>query len=148
MIDVSDIVKAFTDMLNSNADFISELYTGEVYRGDYVNMDPDRTPWAGVYKGTVSFEPRTLGSINNWEAKPNIRLIIQTTDLASAEKCEDALNALIKKAVDVVNDDMTLKNTVDMVVGFNVEYGYIETELDTLHFQSAIVTFETEVATQ
>ena len=148
MIDLSIITKALQDQLNSNIGVIEFLRNSTVIRGEFINDDPNQTPWAGIYRGKVTYEPRTLGSMNNWEAKPTVRIIIQASDLRSAEDCETALEGYVKTVMDAIIEDTTIGGTVDIITGFDVEVGYIETDRSNMHFQGASITLHLEVATQ
>jgi len=147
MINLSIITKALQDQLNSNVDVKEFLNGKEVIRGEVINMDVNETPWVGVYRGNVKYEPRTLGSMNNWEASPSIRVIVQASHLSSAEQCEIDLEGYVQKILDAVIDDTTIGGTVDMINSYDVEVGYIETDRSTVHFQGASITFNMEVST-
>jgi len=147
MINLSVITKALQEQLNSNIQVRDILGSREVVRGELINMDVNMTPWVGVYRGNVKYEPRTLGSMNNWEALPSIRVIVQASHLSSAEQCEIDLEGYVQKILDAVIDDTTLGGTVDIITSYDVEVGYIETDRSTVHFQGASITFNMEVST-
>jgi len=148
MINTSKIAEALKIQLNNDIAVKEFLKNGNVTRGEIINNDPNQTPWVGIYRGKVKYAPRTLGSMNNWEASPSIRIIVQATDLRSAEECETALEGYVKILLDAVAKDTTIGGTVDIVTDFDVEPGYMETERSTVHFQGAIITLNLEVATE
>lgn len=147
MINFNDITKAVETILNDNIDVRNFMSSKPVTIGEVINYDPNQVPWIGIYRGKVNYEPRTLGSMNNWEASPSIKIIVQHADMRSASKCEEVLEDYVKKIVTAILEDTTLNNTVDIITDFNVEQGYIETERSTVHFQGASITFNMEVAT-
>lgn len=148
MINFNNITKALESILNNNIDVLEFMNKRKVVVGEVINYDINVTPWIGIYRGEVKYEPRTLGSTNNWEGYPSIRVIVQAVDLESAYNCEEKLEGYVKKIIDAVLDDTTLGGTVDMVTDFKVEQGYIETENASTHFQGASITINMEVATQ
>jgi len=147
MINLSIITKALQDQLNNNVQIREILNGQEVVRGELINMDVNRTPWIGVYRGNVKYEPRTLGSMNNWEASPSVKVIIQAVHLESAEQCEVDLEGYVQNVLDAVIADTTIGGTIDMITSYDVEVGYIETDRSTISFQGASITFNMEVAT-
>jgi len=148
MINYATISSALQAQLLADATVAGLLKVARIERGGFMNVDADNTPWVGVYRGGISYAPRTLGSDQNWEATPNIRVIAQTSDLKSGERCEDSLEALVKAINDAILTDTTIGGTVDIVTGFDVEYSYREDERTSVHFQQAIITIGMEVATQ
>ena len=143
MISIDSISTAFTSQLNNDADVRGIT---EVSAGEYVNVDINRAPWIGVYRGGVKYEPRTLG-YNNWEATPSIKVVVQSNSLNSGAECQERLEEYIQKIIVAINLDKTLSNNVEMLNSIAVDYGFIETDRSSLYFQSAIITFEFEVAT-
>ena len=148
MINFNKITKALETILNSNIEVSEFMNKKLVVVGEVINYDPNETPWIGIYRGEVDYEPRTLGSMNNWEAFPSIRVVVQAADFESAYKCEEDLEGYVKKIIEAVLQDTTIGGTVDIVTKFKVEQGYIETDLPSTHFQGASITFNMEVATQ
>lgn len=145
MFNISMVIDKLVTMINEST-LSGELHSKEAFRDSFVNTDPNKTPWLCIYKGAASYEPRTLGR-GNWEVTPSIRAVLQVSNISSAVKCSELLDALVKRLIKLVTDDITIKNTVDMTTKIGIEYGYIETERHTMHFQSAVVTFELEVKT-
>lgn len=148
MIDYSDITSALCTQLLNNR-LVSELLREKyIERAGPINEDPGRCGWIGVYRGKVDYKPRTLGSVNNWEAYPSIRVICQMASMDSGKDCEDRLEGFVKLVINAILADVTINNTVDMVNNFSVDYRYLEPERKKLYFQSAIITFNFEVKTQ
>lgn len=144
MINIHTMVTNLQTLLNSNIDVYNIT---EFSAGEFVNMDPNAAPWGGVYRGKVSYAPRTLG-YNNWEATVGLRVIVQEASIVSGEDCETKLESFVNKVIEAASSDKTLDGAVDMMNSISVEYGFTETDRSSLHFQSAIITFEYEVSTQ
>ena len=149
MINLSLVTKALQEQLNNDPNVRDIIgIDKEVVRGEMINMDVNQAPWIGIYRGDVKYEPRTLGSMNNWEAFPTVKIIVQASDLRSAENCEDNLESYVKTIIDAIISDTTINGTVDMINSYSIEAGYIETERSNIHFQGASITLDMEVATQ
>ena len=147
MINIADITTALQAQLTADVT-VSEFLASPIVRGGLINNDAGMTPWIGIYRGAVNYEPRTLGrGLSTYEAYPSVRIIVQETSMDSGEDCENLLEGRVKSVLDAVLADPTIGGTVDMVTGFGVEYGYVETDRETLYFQSAIITISLEVAT-
>lgn len=141
MFNFHEIMNAFTAQLNASID-VSNIT--EAVSGEYVNEDVNEAPWLGVYRGKVSYEPRTLG-YKSFEATLVIKVIAQASSIDNAPDCEQALEDLVQKTINAITSDTSIAGTVDMLNSFEVDYGFIETERDSMYFQSAIISFELEV---
>lgn len=121
-----------------------------VERGEYVNMDYQRVPWVGVYRGELNYDTATLGrGTNSWRAQFVIKLIVQAATLkANAADAEDDLEAYIEAVLDAVMADKTIGGTVAMVSDVSIVYGYNEGNSEEVYFQSAVISITTEVRTQ
>lgn len=147
MINIYNITKALQDQLNADSDVASFL-RHEVLMDEYVNTNPSHAPWACVYKGETNLEPRTLGAgVGNFTARPSPRVVVQAVSYKSGEDCSLLLDDYVDKVLTAVLSDYTLGSTVLMIIGFNIEYGYVETEKPSIHFQTARITINCEVKT-
>lgn len=144
MINFATITRALAVQLESTQS-VRDILKSDIVRGGYINVNPSLCPWLGVYRRKIDYSPRTLGPVESWDATPQINVIIQAVSYKSGDDCEDLLESYIEKIVDAIWADPTIGNTVDMITGFSVEYGYNETDLDSLYFQSAIITLDLEV---
>lgn len=146
MINVSDITKALVVQLESYADIKNLKPTIE--RGEYVNNDPDVTPWIGVYRSVSDYVPRTLGNhLASFQNTTKIRILAQDASFKSGGDCENRIEDLATKILECVISDKTIGGTVDMVNSLNVEYMYNETDRESLYYQTAVITVEVEVST-
>ena len=80
MIDFAAITKALTAQLETYLATVSTTgprhYT--VKRSAYLNHDPEITPWVGVYRSKIDYEPRALGSgSGQWRVNPEIKIAVQ-----------------------------------------------------------------------
>lgn len=148
MINLNDITKEIETILNEDVTVRGFMSGKDIELGEFINYDPNRTPWVGVYRGKVNYVPRTLGMQENWEASPSVKVIVQATNLRSAAECEEALEGYVKAIIDAMLKDITLNGSVDIITDFDVEQGYIETDRSSTYFQGATITFNMEVATQ
>lgn len=141
MIKASVITKAVYTMLKKG---LSDDYT--VQRSEYINVDADKCPWVGVYRGEMVYDPRTLGAgVNNWRAEFKVRIVIQAASFKSGEKVEEDLEEYIKAVLDIINADPRLDGTVAMVRGISVNYSFNIEESESLYYQNAEIELTTEV---
>lgn len=147
MLDFSTITASLQATFEADADLTAAGF--KIERADYVNMDPNRAPWLGIYRTRIQYNPRTLGrGPNAWQGVLTLRLLIQATHLESGEACEARLEGYIKNTLDAVWEDPTWSSVVDMVTGLDVEYSYKEDESGTIWFQWAMVTITAEAGTE
>lgn len=116
----------------------------EIVRGEYVNKDPAQTPWCGVYRTEVRYEPKVLGHHSrSWQALLTVKLVVQAhaaTGAAAEDACEDA----VQRVMAAVLSDLTVYTKVEMLKNVSIEYSYDETTSSTLDFQWAFITLTYE----
>ncbi len=147
MINYSTITTALAAQLKADASISETIKEKYIERGGTINEKPDRAPWIGIYRSKLNHDPRTLGSMNNWESTGQIRIAVQQVDMKSGMDCEDRLEALVQDVLNAIIADTTIGGTVDMVNKFAIDYRYLESDRKTLYFQMAIITMDFEVAT-
>lgn len=145
MINASDITQALACQLQNYSSFFQELKTKDIKVSDYVNCNPDRAPWCGVYRRSVKSVPRTLGVQSSWQLVYKIAVVVQATSVKTGKECEEKLEELVSLALDGIIADRTIDGTVCTLNGWDVEYTYIETERLSTYFQSALINLEVEV---
>lgn len=143
---LNTVTKAVQTLLNSDATLKALLNGKEVVRGEYVNARASDAPWAGIYRGDESWNPRTLGGY--WEVSPSIKIIVQASNSRSSEECEEDVVKIMNAVKQVLINNLTLSSTVDMINDMGVEYRYIEDDQTNMFFQSAIITCNLEVQNQ
>ena len=139
---VSQAVEA---LLKADPSFSSKVK--HIERAAPVNIDPDYCPWVGVYKGTSQYVPRTMGHHSTtWQLTVTPRVVLQVW-AAKGHEAEDELEELVQLVVGLMFRNFTLNDTVSMVVGCSVDYGFIESDRTTAFLQMASVTVTAEVPT-
>jgi len=102
------------------------------------------TAWIGVYRGKTDYEGHAIGALP-WMANVEIVIEVQVCDLTSADACEDKLLDAEKAVLDAINGDRTLCGTVDMVLGYSIEY---EVNRDkNIYYEAAIITVRAQART-
>lgn len=148
MIKFNTITNAVRDRLLADQGVYDLLETSEnIYIGEYINVNPGNTPWIGIYRESSSHRPELLGAGVDWKMEGGFKLVVQETSDESGEDCEIRLENLIDKVVSAMFADKTLGGVIDSLNALDIEYGYIETEMDSIYFQSAILSFNFEVQT-
>lgn len=144
MINAADITKSIVVILENHPDFQDVIIT----RSDFVNEQAERTPWIGVYRTAVEYDPATLGHHSeSWQGIISVTLLVQENSLDSGAHCESKLESLLNKTLDVLWSDPTFKASIEMVTKFRVSYLYNETEEESMYFQTAKIDITGEVRT-
>jgi len=146
MVDVSKITRAVERQLKKDAALIEEGF--DVERAEVINTDPGRTPWAGVYRASVTYAPGTLGHhAQSWDASVEIKVVVQAADpTGEGAQAEVDLARYEQLTVAALWADPTLGGTVDMLTALSVDYTFVETEDDeNVYFPNAIITVTAEV---
>lgn len=149
MLNAGTITASLENTFKNDAPLLAlDFKESTIQRGDYANMDPDNTPWLGIYRTKVDYNPRSLGRHStSWEGEITLKLLVQATHMQSGSACEDRLESYIVAVLDAVWKDSTWNNTVDMVTGLTVEYSYKEDDESSIYFQWAMITIVAEAST-
>lgn len=116
-----------------------------VERGEYINKLEARTPWVGVYRAKLVFDPRTLGrGAQNWRCQVHIDIVVQAHD-NGGEKAEDKLGDALDRVLTALLSDLTFGGQVEMLLQYSIEFDYQRTKSSTLDFQQAVITLIGEV---
>lgn len=142
MINFTVITKAL-EMQFKNAPKMQDFI---ISRGGILNLNSGNTPWVGIYRNTVLYEPKSLGrGARNWKTDIEIRLIVQATNLESPEKAEEELEEALENTIDSIELDRSIDKTVGVINGYEVtNYSYAEMEEATLAFQQAEIIIKAE----
>jgi len=140
MMDFSVVTKGLQELLKNNAN----LQGFRVTRNEYVNEDPGLDKWVGIYKGKVIYTPQTLGRNNNYKTRFTIKVIVQAYGVVHTTDIDEVLEQRIAYVMDVVNADPRINGTVDMVLGYEVDYEYSTQEDESMPFQLAMITISME----
>ncbi len=121
MINISDLTTAVYNSI------VAANITGlTVERGERINFDPGRCPWAGVYPDALQTEPYTIGAgSSRWISRGQIQVVLQTSSFQDdGQQASDDLESLINSVCDAISADL---NPVAgyRILGFNREYRYV-----------------------
>ena len=143
MINVAEITAALQTQLQDHV--LLRDFKVSVQRGEYLNVDASLTPWVGIYKGNVEFDPRTLGrGAQNWSAQVHLDIVVQAHGDGGAA-AEDKLGDAVQRVISAMLEDLTFRGTVEMVKKYTVEFTYQRTDTSTLDFQTAIISVQAEL---
>lgn len=138
LINVAEVNAELVKQIAEHADVVG--YFKDIERGEYVNKDPARAPWCGVYRTDVDYLPKVLGHHSkSWQALLTVKLVVQAHE-ATGPKTEDALEDAVQRIMTAVLSDLTIRAKVEMLKSVAIEYSYDETESRTLDFQWAFIT--------
>lgn len=145
LLNTASVTAALVTLISEHPDVMGRFKTIE--RGEYINKDPAITPWCGVYRTTVSYEPKQLGHhAQTWKSLLTIKLVVQA-HAGTGQQAEDDLEDAVQRVMTAVLSDLTIGNTVEMLKTLNIEYSYDETQSETLDYQWAFVTLVYETRT-
>jgi hypothetical protein len=121
MLNVSTLTSALYNALIASQDMSGVT----IERSTRINFDPAiaMLGWVGVYPGTVSTAPRTVGA--NWKDAGSLQVVAQSASFDTDADASDMLESLIESITDVINTDLTLGIQGVRVVGFDREYRYV-----------------------
>jgi len=111
--------------------------------GEFVGVDPSRTPWIGVFRDNMRLEPYSLGH-NQWKHFLTLKVVVQAASLDSGEDCMKLLDEAVKETNAAILSDLTFGGAVLMTTLSNVEFNYVESDRESLYYQSAIITVNCE----
>lgn len=111
--------------------------------GEFVNVDPSRTPWIGVFRDKVSDTPRTLGH-NTWNTTLTLKVIVQAASMESGEDCQTLLDSYVKETRAAILSDLTFGNSVLHTSQLDTEFNYVDTERESFYYQSAVISIQCE----
>lgn len=143
MINIAEITTALQSQIQNFIDIRD--FKLKVSRGEFVNEDSSLTPWTGVYKSEIEFDPHTLGrGALNWLAQVNIDVVVQSHG-DGGEKSEDQLGDAVNRVLRAIISDLTFSGTVDMIKKLKVTFMYNRNDTSTLDFQQALISIRAEV---
>lgn len=115
----------------------------EVPLNEFMNEDPNRAPWIGVYLRSSTIDPTSFPRAYKDVVK--LSIVTQASHLKSKKDCAIKLGDLNKQVFNCLLEDVKLNNTVDMLTTLSTDYTYVETDRTDLHFQMAVIDVEFEV---
>jgi len=115
----------------------------KVTRGEPINKQMEKCPWAGIYRQQQTFEPRTLGLGSGYRRQRiTLAVVLQESSTKSGQDCEVKMEKLISETVAALASDESIRGTV-LAFGeepFNVIYSSYRVEENSF-FQEAVLTF-------
>lgn len=121
-----------------------------VTHAEYLNNDPDKCPWIGIYRGDSDYEPRSISSHSSgkkWRAQPSIDIKIQASSGRSGADAEEKLEEYIAEVMDIILSNPKLSGTVSTITGFNIVYSFNEEASESVYFNMATITVNVEART-
>lgn len=148
MINISTLTTALAAALSNSAALTTLGCTVE--RSTRINFDPARTPWIGVYPGTVNTAPKTIGG-HSWVDHVSLQVVAQTASFSNdGTAASDLLESLAAAISDVVNSDLTFGISTARVMSFEREYRYVvfdDSGSGDLFMPQVIIKLQLEVRT-
>ena len=98
-----------------------------IERGERINFDPGKTPWIGIYPGSVESSPKVLGASNNrWSNLAELQVVIQTASYTDeGQDASDDLELLTSEVLQQIDLDLTLGVQGCRVLSVSREYQYV-----------------------
>ena len=142
---VAEVTAALVEQIKNHPGCIGVF--SDVQRGEYINKEPGLTPWCGIYRESVSFEPWSLGNHSrSLKCTVVVNLVIQASGKDGPDT-EDKLEDAISRVMKALQSDLTVRNTVDMIKLSSILYSYEETKSESIDFQWAFLTLNLETRT-
>ena len=141
MITVTDVA-AITRQVKQMLETAPALDGVRIERGADPDTMGDYLGWVSIYRSSVNYPPRSLGA-GAGSRRQLIRLVllVSMSHPMSGEDCEDDLEALIKKVMDVILSDTSLGGLVDTLDDdISVQYDSYD-KVDNVYKQRALVFF-------
>lgn len=113
MIHVDSVTAALQSLLAADPVLVSSGFT--IQEGEALNRNVERTPWVGIYYGTLAVGPYTLGGAQPWRAELELLLYVQEASHRSGEEATRRLAAAQAAVLDVLNANKTLAGAVTML---------------------------------
>ena len=146
MINAATITTAIVTALEGHS-ALSAL-SPTITRADTLEDAVTVSPWIGVFKTEVEYDPRTLGrNPTQWEARITCRVIAQVVSLFTGEDAEDTLEAIVQAIMDALTNDHTLATQVDILVRATVTYLMAPDDPQGQYSQAADILLIWEVST-
>ena len=145
MINITNITKALQTIFT---DAVSIQDFAAIERGNIPNRDMSHTPWLGIYRRKVEYDPFSIGGSRSWKAQVEIGILLQVASFADGEDVEDKLEAQLQNVQEVLLANKKVNSTVDQLIGMSVEYFFNDEDDESYTFQQAEIVVTYEVRTQ
>ena len=136
MIHVNSVTAALFTLLSSDSVLVSSGYT--IQEGEALNRNVHQTPWVGLYYGTMTLGPHTLGVNRPWKADLELLLYVQEGSHRSGQEATRLLGAAQSRVLDVLDSNKTLDGSVQMMTDLAVTPFQRDLEENTWLFTNEI----------
>jgi len=127
---IHTILSSDTTLVNSNVTIeLNTLY----------NLDPNRTPWIGVYNNTMSVVPHRVQRPLPWMVTYSPILYVQDIRYDDESDVAERLNDLLTTALTAINSDRTLMGSVDILKGWEITPFELDIDEDTAIYAYEVV---------
>lgn len=107
-------------LCNSDATLVGS-FGAYVCEHEEYNTDANISPWIGIYSPTMTIDPFRSNPAQPFKGVYEFPVIVQTSNLRSPADAIRELSELTAAVYDAVMSDRTLKGTVNMVLGANID---------------------------
>lgn len=141
ILDCSDV----TDALES---LLSRKLTGFIITtNEKKNTDPNiclgpGEGWIGIYMNTEDYAAHVIGN-RPWLLDLEPFINIQVASLVSGRDASKRLQKAKEKVINVLETDRTIGNTVDMILGYSMDYEYNDAQ--EIYFNGVNVRIKCQV---
>ncbi|MDH5751333.1 MAG: hypothetical protein OEZ59_02810 [Deltaproteobacteria bacterium] len=118
MIHVDSITTALFEILQNDPVLVSSGYT--IQEGEALNRDINQTPWVGLYYGSLTLDPHTLGGLIPWKADLELFLYVQEGSHRSGQEATRLLSRAQSAVLQTVCGNRTIGGTVLSLSGLEV----------------------------
>lgn len=146
MIKFNNIMQSIEDLLRADPNIASDKFT--ITRSEHINEDSGRTPWIGIYRNKIGYQPNALGpraGARNWLTTVMVDILVQSYSMESGKDAENQLEEHQDKILDVLENNRTLKGNVQTIVGYDISYQTNSAVTNEIYFQMATITVTMEV---
>ena len=142
--DLSLITSIISDRLKAHANTKGFTIRAE----EEVSMDTNNYPWLGIYKGSLSIDPRSIGKgSRNKRLTGVIRLFLKvaSSDTKTASNKMDENLSYLLDALDDEYERDKFNSKVSNWNGYDVDYDYDVDDESTMYIQTASITLRFEL---
>ncbi len=136
MIHVNSVTAALTARLAQDPVLTASGFLVE--EGEALNRDLNHTPWVGVYYGTVSVDPQTVGGSQPWQAELELFAYVQEGSHRSGQDVTRRLGLAQAAVLAVLDGDRTLGGSVLTITGMDITPFQRDLQDDTWLFTNEI----------
>lgn len=127
VVNVFDVCDAVKQMLLADTALMD--LKSNVVNGELINEDPGNCPWVGIYRTSVRFPSRAIGTPGGRNNNVGLVLITQEQSVEGGEDCARKLEVLNQHVLRVLLNDESLKGLVDVLDDIEIvyhEYGLVQ----------------------